>query len=165
MLNVSSLEWLDVSKAAVEGGNKWTHQVAVIVPPEGKLKIRNFSVAYLTGGCNNNPSVPKNTDEDIVVADTIAANIGAVAIVVFQIPNCPYIYPSDPSKKKRSEDSMIAWAWNEYLHDPAKNPEWFPRFPMAKAGMQCMRAAQDFLLKVQTFVVADIYGLSPRNFS
>ena len=60
---------------------------------------------------------------------------------------------------------MIAWAWNEYLHDPAKNPEWFPRFPMAKAGMQCMRAAQDFLLKVQTFVVADIYGLSPRNFS
>ena len=115
MINVTSLQWLDVTKAHVEGGNTWTHQVAVIVPQGEALAIRNFSFAYMTGGCNSNPSVPDKTSEDIAVADTVAANTGSVAIVIFQIPNCPYIYPSDPKKEPRHEDAMIAWAWYEYL--------------------------------------------------
>lgn len=56
-----------------------------------------------------------------------------------QTPNCHIVYPSDPSKKGRSEDAMIAWAWHEYLVDPNHDPEWLPRLPMAKGAMKSMQ--------------------------
>ena len=67
-----------------------------------------------------------------MVVDEIAWNTGQIGVVVYQIPNCHIVYPSDPSKKPRSEDGMITWAWHQYLQ--TKEPEWLPRFPMAKAG-------------------------------
>ena len=45
------------------------------------------------------PGVPTATDEDILVVDTVAATTGVIGIVVFQLPNCPIVYPSDPSKR------------------------------------------------------------------
>ena len=117
VLNVTSQTWLDASKVGVgidhatERTNVWTHMVVVIVPKT--LIFRNLSLAYLTGDCNDNPSVPSKTDEDILVADEIAHTTNAIGIVVFQIPNCPMIFPSDPSQKHRTEDAILAWAWHE----------------------------------------------------
>lgn len=142
VLNVTSQQWLDVSRARGPNGDLWTHQVIVVVPK--KLIYTNVSLAYITGNCNENPGVPSATDEELLLADTISHDVGIIAIIVYQIPNCHIVYPSDPSQKGRSEDGMIAWAWNEYFNDPKKDPEWLPRLPMAKGAMQAMRAAQDW---------------------
>ena len=66
----------------------------------------------------------------MLVVDTVAATTGVVGMVVFQIPNCPMVYPSDPEQRGRSEDAMIAWAWPDSLVDPTKNATWLPRLPM-----------------------------------
>ena len=59
---------------------------------------------------------------------------GQIAVVVNQIPACPIIFPSDPQRKERHEDSLLAWAWKSYVDDPNHAPEWLPRLPMAKVG-------------------------------
>ena len=147
VLNVTSQRWLEASKASGPGpdGELWTHQVVVIVP-KGGGKPGNVNVAYLTGGCNENANaVPKKTDEDILVVDEITRSTGSIGIAVFQIPNCPIVFPSDPIAKRRTEDAILAYAWYEYLNDPVHNATWLPRLPMAKAAFQCMRAAEEFL--------------------
>ena len=159
ILNVTSLEWMDTTRAAGPNGAVWTHQVAVVVPK--KITITNISMAVMTGGCNRDagngtgPKPPGKGDEYLNVADALAAATGGVCIIIYQIPNCPVIYPSDPSHAARDEDSLIAWAWKEFIDDPKHDPEWLPRLPMAKAGFQCMRATQDFLKQKG---IADVKG-------
>lgn len=165
VLNVTSQRWLETSKAHGPDGDLWTHQVVVIIPKN--VKVDTMAMAYLTGNCNHNPSVPDAKDEDVLVVDTVAATTGVVGMVVFQIPNCPMVYPSDPEQRGRSEDAMIAWAWHEYLVDPTKNATWLPRLPMTKAAMQCMRAVKEFtdeqkLANIDGFVVA---GASKRGWT
>jgi PhoPQ-activated pathogenicity-related protein len=147
MLNVTSLEWLDTARAIGPNGATWSHQVMVVVPK--KLTVQNISTVVMTGGCNEGkgtgPTPPTAKDEYLAVADNIAYQTGSVAVVVYQIPNCHYTFPSDPSLKRRSEDSLIAWAWYEYVVDPKHDPEWLPRLPMAKAGFQCMKAVESYL--------------------
>ena len=149
MLNVTSLEWLDTARAVGPNGAIWSHQVMVVIPK--KLTIHNMSTVVLTGGCNEGhgngtgPSPPDASDEYLTVADNIAYQTGGIAVVVYQIPNCHYHFPSDPTNKRRSEDALIAWAWYEYVNDPKHDPEWLPRLPMAKAGFQCMKAVEEYL--------------------
>ena len=120
VLNVTSQKWLDETQAYIRGRNSvWTHQVVVIIP-KGTLEIRNTSMAYLTGNCNDgDPGVPKANDEDIAVADALAHNTKMPVIVVFQIPNCHMMYPADVLQKPRSEDAMIAFAWYQVMNKTA----------------------------------------------
>jgi len=61
MLNVTSQQWMDVSKAYGPGNTSiWTHQVAVIVP--AVIKDTSVAMIYLSGHCNTNPKPPKITD-------------------------------------------------------------------------------------------------------
>ena len=152
MLNVTSLRWLDESRAATPNGAVWSHQVAVVVPK--KLTVKNVSISVMTGGCIGD-APPTLTDEYLEVADKLAHNTGAIAVVIYQIPNCPVVFPSDPELRKRGEDALIAWAWYQYLEDPAHDPEWLPRLPMTKAGFQCMRAVEEWS-KGQN--IADLQG-------
>lgn len=142
ILNVTSLRWMDESRAYSPNGALWSHQVAVVIPK--KLTVTNVSIAVMTGGCIGDKA-PGISDEYLEVADKLAHNTGSIAVVIYQIPNCPIVYPSDPSGKKRTEDAMIAWAWLQFIKDPHHDPEWIPRLPMTKAGMQCMRAVQEYL--------------------
>ena len=68
----------------------------------------------------------------------------AIGVVVYQIPNCPYTFASDPAKRARSEDALIAWTWRDFVADPLHTPERLVRLPMAKAAFQCMRAVEQF---------------------
>jgi len=85
----------------------------------------------------------------ILVVSEVGWTTGTIGIVVYQLPNCPIVYPSDPSQKKRTEDAVIAWGWKQYLDSTLgqANPEWLARLPMTKAAMSCMRAAQEYLEK------------------
>ncbi len=69
--------------------------------------------------------------------------------MVYQLPNCPIVFPSDPAQQKRTEDAVIAWGWKQYLASPrgAADPAWLARLPMTKAAMSAMRAAEDFLAR------------------
>jgi PhoPQ-activated pathogenicity-related protein len=152
LLNLTSQQWLDPSRAHLEhGGSIWTHQVLTIVPKN--LKIKNKGMIYITGGCNEHPSVPKATDEEPLAINVVATDTGAIAVVLNQIPNCHMVYPSDPSQRGRSEDAMIAWAWHQFLE--TGDPEWLPRLPMVKAAMAAMRAVQEYTKEAG---IADIDG-------
>jgi len=121
---------MDVSRAYTENGNVWSHQVIVVVPKT--LSIKNVSTVVLNGGCIGD-SYPDKKDEYTELADRIASQTESIAVVVNQIPNCKVIFPSDPEKKPREEDALLAWAWHEFINDPKQDPEWLPRLPMAKA--------------------------------
>jgi PhoPQ-activated pathogenicity-related protein len=152
MLNLTSQQWLDPSRAHLrDGGSIWTHQVLTIVPKN--LKIKNKGIIYITGGCNENPSVPKATDEEPLAMNDVATDIGAIGVVLNQIPNCHMVYPSDPSQRGRAEDAMIAWAWHQFME--TGDPEWLPRLPMVKAAMAAMRAVQEYTKEAG---IADIDG-------
>eukprot|EP01062_Namystynia_karyoxenos_P007973 TRINITY_DN1280_c0_g1_i1.p1 TRINITY_DN1280_c0_g1~~TRINITY_DN1280_c0_g1_i1.p1 ORF type:complete len:532 (+),score=208.14 TRINITY_DN1280_c0_g1_i1:67-1596(+) len=151
LLNVTSQKWLDESRAVGPNGALWTHQVLVVVPKQLRVKDRGF--IWITGGCNEHPGLPKATDEEPLAVDLIAEATGSVGVVLFQIPNCHIVYPSDPQRRPRSEDAMIAWAWNEFLK--TRDPEWLPRFPMVKASMRAMQAVQEW---AKQEALADIDG-------
>lgn len=153
LLNVTSQQWLDPSRAYIQqtGSSIWTHQVLAVVPK--KLKLKNKAVIYITGGCNENPTVPKATDEEPLAMDAVGSDIGAIGVVLYQIPNCHMVYPSDPSGKAREEDAVIAWAWNMYLQ--TGDAEWLPRLPMVKAAMAAMRAVEEYTREAG---IADIDG-------
>lgn len=144
ILNVTSLEWLDTTKASGPNGALWTHLVYVVIPE--KLTYKNISLAYITDGKNDKPNdVQKFTDANTWEVDLLAKYSESIVIAIEQIPNAPIVFPSDKSQKHRTEDAILAWAWQEYLNDPQKDPKWLPRLPMVKASYQCMRAAQEFL--------------------
>ena len=94
-LNVTSQQWLDESKAYGPNGDIWTHAVAVNIPKN--LKHTNISVALVANGCNDDFKLPTAHDTTILFADELAHMAEMISIVVYQVPNCHIIYPSDPS--------------------------------------------------------------------
>jgi hypothetical protein len=62
------------------------------------------------------------------------------AVRSFQIPNQPSVFAADPLKKKRSEDALIAFSWNQYILNPDR-PEWVAYLPVSVA----VPPAQPFL--------------------
>lgn len=50
-LNVTSLRWMDTSKAYGPNGDIWSHIVAVNIPKN--LKHTKISMAQVTNGCND----------------------------------------------------------------------------------------------------------------
>ena len=170
VLNVTSQRWMDKTRGYVLSGKHetttlWTHQVVVIIPKV--VDFTNVSMAYLTGNCNENPGEPHKMDEDVLVADEITSNSHAIGIVVFQIPNCPYVFPSDPSQTHRTEDKVLAWAWKEFMDDPKHDPTWLPRLPMAKAAFQCMRAVEEFTAQKKLAAIKGwfVAGASKRGWT
>lgn len=81
VLNVTSLEWLDVSKAAGANGALWTHLVYVVVPE--KLTYTNISFAYITGGENTKPNdVQGIFDENTWEVDILAYYSESIVIAI-----------------------------------------------------------------------------------
>ena len=144
IINVTSQQWLTEKEAIGPNGALWTHQVAVIVPHE--VRHPNTAIAVMTGGCNEGPPKPPSaSDEYLALGGVVAARTGVVAIVIYQIPNCHLVYASDPSRANRSEDAALAWSWRDYLHADPERPELLINLPMAKGGLACMRAVDEYL--------------------
>jgi PhoPQ-activated pathogenicity-related protein len=139
ILNVTSQQWMDETKAQAPGGAIWTHTAIVVIPK--KLTTKNIATVYLTGNCNgDHQGGLDKKSEDVIVVDELAHNTGSIAVAVQQIPNCPIVFPGDPLKKSRKEDAIMAMAWRSFIDDPAHDISWIPRLPMVKAAFQVMRA-------------------------
>jgi len=152
LLNVTSQKWMNESVATGPNGAIWSHQALVIVPKD--LRVKDKAVIWITGNCNENPSLPKATDEEPLAVDLLAASTHSIGVVLFQTPNCPIVHANDPNHDKRTEDAMIAFAWKEFLDNPT-DTEWLPFFPMVKGAMRGMEAVQQWATQKG---IADIDG-------
>ena len=133
MLNVTTQKWMDESRAHGPRGAIWDHEVIVIIPKN--LKYKNISTALLLGSCNTPSAKDLDIrDSDIMEVDQIAHLTQSIAIGVRQLPNCPYVFPSDPDQKPRREDAVLAWAWRDFIDDPEHRSDWMPRLPMVKSA-------------------------------
>ena len=143
ILNVTSQQWMDETKAQAPGGALWTHTAIVVIPKQ--LTSKNIASVYLTGNCNGDHQGGFDKKSvDVIVVDELAHNTGSIAVAVQQIPNCPIVFPGDPLKKQRNEDAILAMAWRSFIDDPEHDISWIPRLPMVKAAFQVMRAVQEF---------------------
>lgn len=69
---------------------------------------------------------------------------GLVTGSLFQVPNQSILFPSDPLKKHRSEDDLVAFSWAKYLNNTDK-PEWIIFLPMVKSAVRAMDTIEEFI--------------------
>ena len=163
VLNVTSQQWLTTDHYEGPSGAVWTHQVAVTIPKN--LKSTKTALIVMTGGCNDQPVKPVPKDEEyLALTADISGRTGLIGVVLYQIPNCHLVFASDPDKKRRSEDGVMAWSWREFLSstEAEVNPELVINLPMAKAAFACMKAVNEFTGNEMEFVVS---GASKRGWT
>lgn len=106
----------------------------VVVPKE--LEHRNVAAAYITGGKNDVPNMNhKEKDEDVILVDKLSQMSKTITVAIKQTPNAPMRFANDPSGRHRSEDSLLAWSWHDFVSDPSLNPEKLINLPMAKGAL------------------------------
>lgn len=163
VLNLTSQAWLSspfVSRSV------WTHQLVVIEPAKINASVHTSNL-YITGGGNDNPGMPNNSSEDVLMSAAMACATSTVAATLFQVPNAPIVWEDDPSHSERSEDAAVGWSWYEYINYQQDAPENVILFPMAKSAASAMTAVQDYSAKafnhdINDFVVA---GASKRGWT
>ena len=152
-------------RGAGAGCGCWTR------PTRGPLQIPDnltdtaHANIYATGGDNNNPHPPSATDEDVLAAALTAISTGTISCTIWQIPNQPIVFPSDPAHKERSEDHAVAWTWLQYL--ATDDPNWIIYFPMVKSVIRGMDAVDAFAAKKAGVHLRKwmIYGASKRGWT
>jgi PhoPQ-activated pathogenicity-related protein len=161
VLNVTSQTWRSPDEVSI---SKWTHQLAVIVPDH--LRIRDQALLYLTGGDNVPESALEESREDIILASTMATRTGSITAAMFQIPNQPIVFHTDPIQKQRHEDAVVGYTWLEFFRNTSR-AEVLSLLPMTKAGVRGMDTLQHFCdqkgwTSLSQFVVA---GASKRGWT
>jgi PhoPQ-activated pathogenicity-related protein len=103
---------------------------------------RNVSTVYLTGGCNTDKPIT-TWNEEIEIIDKFAYNTNSTVVGVFQVPNCRLIWTDDPNHGGKSEDSLVAYSFGEFIK--TADPKTLVFFPMTKTSLLVMKAAEEFL--------------------
>eukprot|EP00944_MAST-04C_sp_MAST-4C-sp1_P012874 g12874.t1 len=136
----------------------WWHILVVIIPK--KIQHTDFGFLWITGGDNKNGGGGgyDGKNEDIIVAAYQAVHNGIVAAALFQVPNQPVLFKTDPIQKQRSEDATIAFTWNHFIEDPT-DPNWLLRFPMTKAAVRAFDTVQNFVPSIDKSLQLTSYGV------
>ena len=145
VLDMTSQNWL--TSAEVDR-TLWQHWVTVIQPAEVKTSI---GLLFIGGGANDGKP-PGRIEQNLA---GVARETGSVVTELRMVPNQPLVFGNDG--KKRSEDDLIAYAWDKFLR--TGSPKWLPRLPMTKSAVRAMDTVTDFCRKsvgitVDKFVVA-----------
>lgn len=160
VLNMTSQKWLDekVTKKPI-----WWHYMSVIIPHT--LAYKDTGFVWIDQG--HNTDKPPTIADDFVAGITIlAVNIGAVCATIKQVPNQPTTFWADPKLENRTEDSIIAWTWREFIAN-GSNPEILLRLPMTKAVVRGFDTVSNYMkiiagINIEKFVVA---GASKRGWT
>ena len=156
---MTSQRWLTDAEftADSQAHSLWWHYLVVIVPD--RIVHTTNGTLWITGGSQGS-GLPSARDEDIVLSAALATSVGCITGVLFQIPNEHITFTSDPIKKSRSEDAIIAFTWDHFLKYPDQ-PEWLVRFPMVKASVRAMDAITEFVnTKPELGCKLDYYSVS-----
>jgi PhoPQ-activated pathogenicity-related protein len=129
---------------------EWKHWLVIVAP----RKVTTPTGLLFIGGGSNGDAAPLAADQAVA---RIARATGAVAAELRMIPNQPLTFQGE--RLGRNEDSLIAYAWDKFLH--TGEARWLPRLPMTKAAVRAMDTVTEFLkseagggLTVDRFVVA-----------
>ena len=144
VLNMTSQKWLTASEVSQ---SVWWHILVVVVPDN--LQHTSNGVLWITGGDNKITStpIPNAKDEDVNIAAYLACHSGIVSAALYQVPNQPLYFASDPTHKRRVEDASIAFTWKHFVEVDPNTPEWLLRFPMTKAAKRALDAVEDWTAK------------------
>jgi PhoPQ-activated pathogenicity-related protein len=55
------------------------------------------------------------------------------------------VFKDDPKQEQKEEDSLVAWTLKEFHDRPDHKPERIIVYPMAKATLLQIKAAQEFI--------------------
>lgn len=128
LLNMTSQQWLSDSEIK-DGKGLWSHQLLIIRP--SLVMAEDVGALYITGG-NNPGGHIKPTSVDVLIPTILAMQSNITTAVLFQIPNQPTVFTSDPKQDSRIEDNLIAYSWMEFVKNPSR-PDLVAYFPMVKA--------------------------------
>jgi len=163
VLNMTSQQWLtpqDVDRSI------WWHIVVVVIPEINSHPDKG--ALYLTGG-DQNDGLPDGTGEDELLCIALALFSEVTCTVVHHIPNEHIKFLAElPTPKERTEDGIIAYAWNHFLAHPDQ-PEWLPRLPMTKAAVRAMDCTYEFVKNISKIPVKKtqwiVAGASKRGWT
>jgi PhoPQ-activated pathogenicity-related protein len=161
VLNITSQTWRSTPEVSI---SKWTHTMVVIIPDD--LRVKDQALLYLTGGDNVPQEIIKEDREDIVLTYTMALRTHSITAAMFQIPNQPMVFYTDPNQKQRHEDAVVGYTWFEFFKNTSRS-EVLSHLPMTKAGVRGMDTLQHFcenegFAQLKEFVVA---GASKRGWT
>lgn len=128
----------------------WQHWLIVVKPNQ----VASKTAMLFIGGGRNGDDPPSGADARV---QAIARATNTVVAELRMVPNQPLVFHQDG--KPRSEDDLIAYAWDQFLKTGDKR--WAPRLPMVKSAVRAMDTVQALLkspeggaLAVEKFVVA-----------
>lgn len=130
VLDMTSQTWRDPSEV---NRTRWRHWVSIYVPEQ----VSYDSAMLYIGGGNNGHAPPDQMSPEF---SKIASVSESIVVYLGMVPNQPLVFADDGSE--RSEDEMIAYTWNKYLHTGDEN--WPARMPMTKSAVRAMDAVQAF---------------------
>jgi PhoPQ-activated pathogenicity-related protein len=135
----------------------WKHWLTIVRPDVVKT---SKGLMVISGGANGR-AAPKSASPALLIA---SAGTGSVTAEIKTIPNQPLTFAGD---KPRTEDAIIAYTWDKFLH--TGDERWPARLPMTKAVVRAMDAVISFCaseeggkVKVDGFVVT---GASKRGWT
>ncbi|HOJ94663.1 MAG TPA: PhoPQ-activated protein PqaA family protein [Fervidobacterium nodosum] len=135
-------------KSQIWRGIEWNHKVVIYVPK--KLLYKSEAILFVSG------SAPKNIIGEANKYLGIAELVGALLIILFDIPNQPLF--------GLREDALIAYTFAKYFE--TQEEDWPLLLPMVKSVISTMDCTQDFLksqgIKIEKFLVT---GASKRGWT
>ncbi|EFC35551.1 predicted protein [Naegleria gruberi] len=163
VFNMTSVKWLTNKEVS---RSEWYHFVEIVVPYQ--ITQTKQALMLIAGGSSNS-QVP-TLDKELIQMGVLTKSI---VCTIHQIPNQPLTFLSDPEKKSRVEDAILAFAWARFMNltqenDELKsNTEWIPRLPMVKSTLFAMDLVQEYLLKNLNIKVEDFHvaGASKRGWT
>jgi len=146
VLEMTSQTWLTTAEVDKP---VWKHWLILTVPK----KISTSTALLVISGGNNQSPAPQSGDKAMALT---AVTTQSIVAELKGIPSEPLVFVGDG--KKRTEDSIIAYTWDKYLH--TADERWPLRLPMTKAAVRAMDTVQAFCQtaeagnhKVDSFVV------------
>ena len=129
ILELTSQQWLT---AADVDRPLWKHWLVVYRP---ERVTSDVGLLWIGGGANNG-KLPSTLQRGACAS--LARDTGTVTAELRMIPNQELTLLSDPERKPRKEDDLIAYTWDKFLR--TGDEKWPLRLPMTKAAVRAMDA-------------------------
>ncbi len=155
ILDMTSQQWRTPAEV---NPSIWRHWLILVRPAK---VTSSTALLFIDGGSNTAP--PPSHASTTLIATALSSH--SVVADLRDVPNQPTVFPDDG--KQRSEDAIIAYTWDKYLH--GGDADWPLRLPMTKAAVRAMDTVTAFSktpaggsLDITHFVVA---GASKRGWT